>query len=36
MTQTYPQKITFGEMRHSGIRDVLDYDRRQLYTSHGR
>jgi hypothetical protein len=22
---TYPQKITFGEMRASGVRDVLIY-----------
>ena len=24
---TYPQKITFGEMRDSGVRDVLIYCR---------
>lgn len=24
---TYPQKITFGEMRASGVRDVLIYCR---------
>ena len=23
MTTTYPQKITFGELRKSGVRDVL-------------
>jgi hypothetical protein len=26
---TYPQKITFGEMRESGVRDVLIYCRDQ-------
>ena len=25
MTTTYPQKITFGEIRESGVRDVLIY-----------
>ncbi|WP_271593239.1 hypothetical protein [Bradyrhizobium sp. CCBAU 65884] len=24
---TYPQKITFGELRESGVRDVLIYSR---------
>jgi hypothetical protein len=27
MTTDYPQKITFGEMRASGVRDVLVYCR---------
>jgi hypothetical protein len=29
MTTTYPQKITFGELRKSGVRDVLVYCRDQ-------
>jgi hypothetical protein len=27
MTPTFPQKITFGELRASGVRDVLIYCR---------
>lgn len=30
MTTTAPQKITFGEMRESGVRDVLIYCRDHL------
>ena len=30
MTTTYPQKITFGELRKSGVRDVLVYCRDQV------
>jgi hypothetical protein len=32
MTTTYPQKITFGELRKSGVRDVLVYCRDQVVT----
>jgi hypothetical protein len=31
---TYPQKITFGEMRESGTRDVLIYLRDHRCTHH--
>jgi hypothetical protein len=31
---TYPQKITFGEMRASGVRDVLIYCRDHRCSHH--
>jgi hypothetical protein len=31
---TYPQKITFGEMRESGVRDVLIYCRDHRCSHH--
>ena len=31
---TVPQKITFGEMRESGVRDVLIYCRDHHYSHH--
>jgi hypothetical protein len=34
MTTTYPQKITFGEMRASGVRDVLVYCRDHRCSHH--
>ena len=34
MTTTYPQKITFGKMCASGIRDVLIYCRNHRCSHH--
>ena len=34
MTSDYPQKITFGEMRASGVRDVLVYCRDHRCSHH--
>ena len=34
MTTDHPQKITFGEMRASGVRDVLVYCRDQHCSHH--
>ena len=34
MTTTYPQKITFGEMRASGVHEVLVYCRNHRCSHH--
>ena len=34
MTPTFPQKITFGELRASGVRDVLIYCRDHRCSHH--
>ena len=34
MATTYPQKITFGEIRESGVRDVLIYCRDHRCSHH--